>query len=64
MPADVETLMTVDPGNPSSDQKVADYLQSYFGYKHDFVGYVALILIGAPALFVPENNFICAARLE
>ena len=38
--------MTVEPGNPSSDQKVADYLRGAFGYKHDFVGYVALILVG------------------
>lgn len=41
---DVGTLMTVGPDMP--EVAVDQYLRDYFGYKHDFIGWVALILIG------------------
>ncbi|KAK3033865.1 hypothetical protein RJ639_032770 [Escallonia herrerae] len=32
-------------------EMVEEFIKSYFGYKHDFVGYVALIIVGISFLF-------------
>lgn len=32
-------------------ETVEDFLRSYFGFRHDFVGYVAAIIVGIAVLF-------------
>ena len=32
-------------------ETVEHFLRSYFGYRHDFVGFVAIILVGTTVLF-------------
>lgn len=32
-------------------QKVSEFVRSYFGFKHDFLGVVAVVVVGFPALF-------------
>ncbi|KAG8375490.1 hypothetical protein BUALT_Bualt10G0105300 [Buddleja alternifolia] len=34
-----------------NNQTVEEFVRSYFGFRHDFVGYVALIIIGISVLF-------------
>ncbi|KAM7493205.1 hypothetical protein LguiB_027814 [Lonicera macranthoides] len=34
-----------------TNQTVEDFIRSYFGFRHDFMGYVALIVVGFAALF-------------
>lgn len=41
---DVEELTTLGPG--VAPVTVREYLYQSFGYRHDFIGWVALILIG------------------
>ena len=48
-PVDVEELVSLGPG--TTPIPVRDYLYESFGYKHNFIGWVALIMIGqAPSL--------------
>lgn len=42
---ETETLVT------DAHQTVKDFIRSYFGYKHDFVGPAAAVLVAFPALF-------------
>lgn len=34
-----------------TNQTVEDFIRSYFGFRHDFMGFVALIVVGFVALF-------------
>lgn len=34
-----------------SDETVEDFLRSYFGYRHDFLGVVAIVIVGITVLF-------------
>lgn len=34
-----------------SGESVEEFLRSYFGYRHDFVGIVAIVLVGFSLLF-------------
>ncbi|KAK8936083.1 Pleiotropic drug resistance protein 3 [Platanthera zijinensis] len=34
-----------------SGEPVADFIRSYFGFKHDFLGVVAVVVVGFPVLF-------------
>lgn len=34
-----------------SGQTVVEFVRSYFGFKHDLLGYVALVVAGFPVLF-------------
>lgn len=43
-----------------TNQTVEDFLRSYFGFRHDFLGYVALIIVGISALF----TFIFAMSIK
>lgn len=41
---DVQTKM-------ESGETVAEYMRNYFGYRHDFLGVVCIVLIGFNVLF-------------
>ena len=34
-----------------TDETVGDFVMTYFGFKHDFVGYVVVIFVGIGVLF-------------
>ncbi|KAG6409649.1 hypothetical protein SASPL_127690 [Salvia splendens] len=41
---DIETML-------DTNETVADFIRTYFDFKHDFVGYVAVIIVGISVLF-------------
>ena len=52
---DIEELMT--DGNK---EPVKEFVKSYFGYKHDFLGVVAVVVAGIAVLFA----FIFAVSIK
>lgn len=45
---DVDDLIKIPGGNPTS---IKQYIDDYFGYKNDFMGVVAAVLVGFAVFF-------------
>ncbi|KAK7840697.1 abc transporter g family member 53 [Quercus suber] len=52
---DIEELM-----NDGNNESVKEFVKSYFGYKHDFLGVVAVVVAGVAVLFA----FIFAVSIK
>lgn len=35
-----------------TNQTVEEFIRNYFGFRHDFVGYVGIIIVGIATLFI------------